>query len=78
MFSSCWLGRACVDSYQGHYVLVVGYELRGSGGGNPGSAVIRYRNPSYKDRVCQVDASTFDAARKSFGTDEDLIFIYDK
>ena len=59
----------CAPPYQGHYVVLVGYRAS--------SATIFYRNPSFKDRICSMSFSALDEARQSYGTDEDIIFIYD-
>jgi hypothetical protein len=52
---------------QGHYVLVVGYDLH--------RRKLIYRNPTFRDRECVMDFEDFDRARTSYGTDEDIIFI---
>lgn len=35
-----------------------------------------YRNPGLKEGICSINFTAFDKARKSFGTDEDILFIY--
>ena len=57
-------------NYQGHYVLAVGYD-RGRGR-------IVYRNPTYRDRECEISFHNFEEARTSYGTDEDVIFVTNK
>ncbi|KAB7506917.1 Protein GUCD1 [Armadillidium nasatum] len=61
---------SCTSSppYQGHYIVLVGF--------NYSLGKIFYRNPGFKDRICSFGFSAFDKARKSFGTDEDIIFIF--
>ncbi|XP_076041266.1 protein GUCD1 [Oratosquilla oratoria] len=58
----------CAPPYQGHYIVVIGYDM------NKGT--LYYRNPSYKDRICSISLCAFDNARLSYGTDEDIIFLY--
>jgi len=63
--------RKCLPwaiTYQGHYVVLCGYDL--------GTQKVFYRNPSFGDHVCVMSISVLEEARKSYGTDEDLIFIY--
>ena len=61
------------DSYQGHYILVNGFTR------NETTEFIRYIDPNGKeDSFCTITKETFDLARKAFGTDEDVIFCYEK
>ena len=55
------------QSYQGHYVLLVGFD--------PKSKEILYRNPTLKDKVCYMSYDCLEESRTSYGTDEDVIFI---
>merc|ERR1712059_23373 len=55
------------SQYQGHYVVLVGYDSL--------KQEIIYRNPTLKDKVCSMPFSTLEEARTSYGTDEDVIFI---
>ncbi|KAF2882812.1 hypothetical protein ILUMI_23324 [Ignelater luminosus] len=55
-------------SYQGHYIVLCGYDIN--------NRKVYYRNPSLQDRVCMMPVETLEEARKSFGTDQDLILIY--
>merc|ERR550525_307483 len=55
------------QSYQGHYVVLVGF--------NSESREILYRNPSVKDKVCYMSYDCLEESRSSYGTDED-VFIY--
>lgn len=58
----------CLNSYQGHYVVVVGYDDEEN--------TIYYKNPSFKRELCCCSKKTFENARKSYGTDEDVIYVY--
>ncbi|KAF7286647.1 hypothetical protein GWI33_004680 [Rhynchophorus ferrugineus] len=63
--------RKCLPwpiAYQGHYIVLCGYDLS--------SQKVYYRNPSFNDHVCIMPLIHLEQARKSYGTDEDLIFIY--
>nr|ADD38285.1 protein C22orf13 homolog [Lepeophtheirus salmonis] len=58
------------SNYQGHYILVVGYDLQ--------KKSIYFQDPSFKSSVNVASFAQFEKARKFFGTDEDIIFIYSK
>nr|XP_053645827.1 protein GUCD1-like isoform X1 [Cherax quadricarinatus] len=58
----------CSPPYQGHYILLIGFDLKKNH--------MYYRNPSFKNRICSISFSKLDEARQSYGTDEDVIFIY--
>ncbi|KAJ8979807.1 hypothetical protein NQ317_001297 [Molorchus minor] len=63
--------RKCIPwpiPYQGHYIVVCGYDVH--------TRKVFYRNPSFGDHVCTMPLETLDQARKSYGTDEDIIFIF--
>jgi hypothetical protein len=60
------------SSYQGHYVLVIGYT------GTEENEFIRYVDSGTTDGFCTITKENFDLARKAFGTDEDVIFCYKK
>ncbi|EFA05371.2 protein GUCD1 isoform X1 [Tribolium castaneum] len=63
--------RKCIPwpmAYQGHYIVLCGYELA--------ARKIHYRNPSFGDRVCVMSVEVLEEARKSYGTDEDVILVY--
>ncbi|CAH1118419.1 unnamed protein product [Phaedon cochleariae] len=63
--------RKCIPwpvTYQGHYIVLCGYDIN--------SRKVFYRNPSFGDHVCTMSMTMFDQARKSYGTDEDIILIY--
>ncbi|KAG5840740.1 protein GUCD1 isoform X1 [Anguilla anguilla] len=69
----CFLpvGQKCFcrkPEYQGHFVVVCGF--------NRGTGCIFYNNPAYSDRVCCTSISNFEEARMSYGTDEDILFVY--
>lgn len=55
------------NKYEGHYIVLCGY--------NADKCVIFYHNPSLKEVECCVSISSFEEARKSYGTDEDIIFV---
>ncbi|XP_010795263.1 protein GUCD1, partial [Notothenia coriiceps] len=58
----------CRKPYQGHFVVACGY--------NRTTGCIFYNNPAYSDRVCCTSVSVFEEARRSYGTDEDILLIY--
>ncbi|XP_045613541.2 protein GUCD1 [Procambarus clarkii] len=58
----------CSPPYQGHYILLIGFDMKKNH--------VYYRNPSFKNRICSITFSKLDEARQSYGTDEDVIFIY--
>ncbi|KAJ8930559.1 hypothetical protein NQ314_016621 [Rhamnusium bicolor] len=63
--------RKCIPwptPYQGHYIIICGYDIH--------VRKVFYRNPSFGDHVCTMPLETLDHARKSYGTDEDIIFIF--
>jgi hypothetical protein len=60
------------SSYQGHYILVIGYTTTKE------NEFIRYVDPNKNDGFCTTTIENFDLARKAFGTDEDVIFCYKK
>ncbi|CAB1321780.1 unnamed protein product [Coregonus sp. 'balchen'] len=69
----CFLpvGQKCFcrkPEYQGHFVVVCGF--------NRSTGCIFYNNPAYSDRVCCTSISNFEEARMSYGTDEDILFIF--
>uniref|UniRef100_A0A8C3YF96 Guanylyl cyclase domain containing 1 n=1 Tax=Catagonus wagneri TaxID=51154 RepID=A0A8C3YF96_9CETA len=54
--------------YQGHFIVLRGY--------NRVTSCIFYNNPAYADRMCSTSISNFEEARTSYGTDEDILFVY--
>uniref|UniRef100_H0X7J7 Guanylyl cyclase domain containing 1 n=3 Tax=Otolemur garnettii TaxID=30611 RepID=H0X7J7_OTOGA len=54
--------------YQGHFIVLRGY--------NRATECIFYNNPAYADRMCSTSISNFEEARTSYGTDEDILFVY--
>uniref|UniRef100_A0A2K6GRC5 Guanylyl cyclase domain containing 1 n=1 Tax=Propithecus coquereli TaxID=379532 RepID=A0A2K6GRC5_PROCO len=55
--------------YQGHFIVLRGYS-RATG-------CIFYNNPAYADPgMCSTSISNFEEARTSYGTDEDILFVY--
>ncbi|XP_041079917.1 protein GUCD1-like [Polyodon spathula] len=69
----CFLpvGQKCFcrkPDYQGHFVVVCGF--------NGATGCIFYNNPAYSDRVCSTSIRTFEEARMSYGTDQDILFVY--
>ncbi|XP_070331778.1 protein GUCD1 isoform X3 [Odocoileus virginianus] len=55
--------------YQGHFIVLRGYS-RAAG-------CIFYNNPAYADPgMCSASISNFEEARTSYGTDEDILFVY--
>lgn len=58
------------SSYQGHYVLVVGFMT------NNNDEFVHYVDPGQNDTLCTMTRENFDLARKAFGTDEDIILCY--
>lgn len=63
---SCF--KWCCGTYQGHFVVVCGFDQR--------KKRVFYKNPSYDEDVCCSRMDKFDKARKSHGTDEDTLFIF--
>ncbi|XP_049824454.1 protein GUCD1 isoform X2 [Aethina tumida] len=62
--------RKCIPftpSYQGHYIVLCGYDVK--------LGRVYYRNPSFNDHVCIMPILNLQESWKSFGTDEDIIFI---
>jgi hypothetical protein len=61
------------SSYQGHYVLVIGFTIN-----DENTELIRYVDPGKDDEFCTTTVENFNQARTAFGTDEDIIFCYEK
>uniref|UniRef100_A0A8C6YCN0 Guanylyl cyclase domain containing 1 n=1 Tax=Naja naja TaxID=35670 RepID=A0A8C6YCN0_NAJNA len=65
------IGQKCFcrsPDYQGHFIVLCGY--------NRALECIYYNNPAYADRTCSTSIHNFEEARTSYGTDEDILFIY--
>jgi len=62
-YPSCFSSSS---SYQGHYVVLVGCQ----------DQQLLYRNPTVRDKVCQMPRAALEEARTAYGTDEDVIFIF--
>ncbi|XP_041348466.1 protein GUCD1-like [Gigantopelta aegis] len=62
--------KICPKLYQGHFVVVCGYDCD--------KKLIFYKNPGIHQELCCSRWDQFDNARKSFGTDEDILFIDEK
>ncbi|KAJ0173375.1 hypothetical protein K1T71_011551 [Dendrolimus kikuchii] len=61
--------RRCFGGgYTGHYVLLVGYNIRNN--------KILYRDPALPARLCAVSPFRLKQARLATGTDEDVIFVF--
>lgn len=56
------------DSYRGHFIVLIGFDDE--------RQLVYYRNPSATLSVSYASYASFETARKSFGTDEDILFIY--
>ncbi|KAA0713920.1 Protein GUCD1 [Triplophysa tibetana] len=69
----CFLpvGQKCFcrrPEYQGHFIVVCGFNRK--------TDSIFYNNPAYSDRVCCTSFKNFEEARRSYGTDEDIMLVY--
>ncbi|XP_078451362.1 protein GUCD1 isoform X2 [Lampetra planeri] len=68
------LGAGCCvlcqrrQEYQGHFVTLCGYSRS--------ARAIFYNNPAFSDRMCSCTVKNFNDSRKSYGTDEDILFVY--
>ena len=59
---------AASSSYTGHYIVLCGYDDR--------RGAFHARDPAGgAEEAATVDAAALEEARKSFGTDEDLLFV---
>jgi hypothetical protein len=56
------------NNYCGHFVVVIGYD--------DAKKLVFYRNPGTACNFSYTSYLNFEIARKSFGTDEDILFIY--
>ncbi|XP_055677334.1 protein GUCD1 [Lutzomyia longipalpis] len=63
--------RSCLPwraSFKGHYILLCGYIVT--------LRKFFYRNPAMKDHICMTSFVNFHNARVCYGTDDDVILIY--
>ena len=56
------------NNYLGHFVVLIGYD--------DNKKLIFYRNPATSKKLSFTSYFNFEIARKSFGTDQDILFIY--
>lgn len=56
--------------FQGHYIVLCGHTHSGERGR------VLYRNPSLNDHICSMSYENLENCRLSYGTDEDIIFIF--
>ncbi|XP_017964605.1 protein GUCD1 isoform X2 [Drosophila navojoa] len=57
--------------FAGHYVVLCGYDAE--------AHTIFYNNPETRDgHTCRCSPASMDTARTAFGTDQDIIFIFEK
>ncbi|XP_038074917.1 protein GUCD1-like isoform X2 [Patiria miniata] len=65
-FSFCDTGRG--GGYVGHFIVLCGLDLTKNH--------FLYRNPGILEELCCCSFTNLDEARRSHGTDEDILFIY--
>jgi C1A family cysteine protease len=56
------------NNYLGHFIVLVGYD--------DNKRLFFYRNPATSKKLSFTSYFNFEIARKSFGTDQDILFIY--
>ena len=56
------------NSYCGHFIVLIGYDDL--------KRVVFYRNPASSSNFSFTSYLNFEIARKSFGTDQDILFIH--
>lgn len=56
--------------YSGHYIVLCGFSSR--------FGKILYRDPAKSDEICTISFKQLDLARSSFGTDNDIILMFNK
>ena len=56
------------SKYLGHFIVLVGYD--------DSKNVILYRNPASSKKLSYTSYYYFEIARKTYGTDQDILFIY--
>lgn len=70
MFNCCVL-QDCTLGYQGHFVVLCGFSKP--------KQLFFFKNPTFHEDLCDVCCCSFEnltKARKSHGTDEDILFAY--
>ena len=55
------------SEYCGHYIVLCGFDAN--------KRCVYYKNPSFHDSLCCTKFDMFESARRSYGTDADIIFI---
>lgn len=55
-------------NYCGHFIVLIGYD--------DNRQIVFYRNPASSKNLSITSYANFEKARKSYGTDEDVLFIY--
>ncbi len=56
------------NNYSGHFIILIGYD--------DSKRLIFYRNPASKRNLSFTSYLNFELARKSYGTDQDILFLY--
>jgi len=56
------------NNYLGHFIVLIGYD--------DNKRLFFYRNPATSKKLSFTSYFNFEIARKSFGTDQDILFIY--
>ena len=59
------VGPLACNGYGGHYIVLMGYDQD--------KKIIKFRDPSKSDRVCQMTIDEMDKARTAYGTNNDLV-----
>ena len=60
--------KSASNNYLGHFIVLIGYDdLRGC---------VFYRNPATSKKLSYTSYANIEIARKSYGTDQDILFIY--
>ncbi|XP_014664062.1 PREDICTED: protein GUCD1-like [Priapulus caudatus] len=64
----CFMHYCMRNSYDGHFIVVCGY--------NKAERLLLYKNPATRDGLCAMTYDSFEEARHSYGTDEDILFVH--
>jgi len=69
LFQGNQMSKLVIDGepFRGHYILIVGY--------NQEKDVFLYKNPSSSQSVCFAPSSVVEEARRSYGTEENIIIV---